>query len=360
MVVSAVAAFAGGPFTILEQAVEAARRSPGVNFAFLVHDAARWHEDGNLRFVPLPWARRSYTRRVYAEYVLFPSLSRRWHPDAWLSLHDTTPPVRVESQAVYCHNPLPYWHPTLRDLRFDRLEFARSFLYGVVMRAFASRNDHVVGQLPWYTEFIGRYMRVPRDRLLVVAPRAAGTVRSTDPAGHSVLEEGPHDRFECVYIALPRVFKNFEEAIDLCDQPGLRLTLTISGEENLYARHVRGYARTRGVVRFAGPLSHGDSLATIATADAVLFPSRLETYGLPVQEAMDRNRVVVLPVRPWTVSVAGGYDRARFYRSVEQGRAILAALARGEPPTAGEPPRLPPTDLPRLPGFEELYGLLVG
>src|ERR671935_164713 len=115
-------------------------------------------------------------------------------------------PFTILEQAVYCHNPLPYWHPTLRDLRFDRLEFARSFLYGFVMRAFASRNDHVVGQLPWYTEFIGGYMGVPRDRLLVVAPRAAGTIRSTDPAGRSGLEEGPHDRFASVHAAPPPVF----------------------------------------------------------------------------------------------------------------------------------------------------------
>lgn len=351
IVVSAVALVSGGPLTILRQAVDAARASSDASFLFLVHDASSWEESGNVRFLSFPHARRSYLRRLRTEYRRFPKLSRRWRPDVWLSLHDVTPPVTARRQAVYCHNPLPYWKPTMRDLRLHPFEVVRSFLYGFVFRTNARRNDHVIGQLPWYAEFMGRYMRVPRERLVVVAPRAGA------PA--PVVEEAPArgaGPLECLYASLPRVFKNFEEAIELCHQPGVRLTVTLSGDENRYARWVR--SRARGDVVFAGQLSHEDALAAMARSDVVLFPSRLETFGLPVQEAIDLGRTLVLPVRPWTVAVAGEYQRAHFYRSVEEGRAILAALREGrEPP--GERPRAPQSDLPRLEGFEELYAFLL-
>jgi len=351
IVVSAVALVSGGPLTILRQAVDAARASSDASFLFLVHDAGSWEESGNVRFLSFPHARRSYLRRLRTEYRRFPKLSRRWRPDVWLSLHDVTPPVTARRQAVYCHNPLPYWKPTLRDLRLHPFEVVRSFLYGFVFRTNARRNDHVIGQLPWYAEFMGRYMRVPRERLVVVAPRAGGPP--------PVVEKAPARGAEplaCLYASLPRVFKNFEEALELCDQPGVRLTVTVSGDENRYARWVR--SRARGDVVFAGQLSHEDALAAMARSDVVLFPSRLETFGLPVQEAIDLGRTLVLPVRPWTVAVAGEYPRAHFYRSVEEGRAILAALREGrEPP--GERPRVPQSDLPRLEGFEELYAFLL-
>lgn len=350
VVVSAVALVSGGPLTILRQAVAAARDSDAANFLFLVHDAASWQEGPTVRFLSFPRARRSYLRRILTEYVRFPSLSRRWLPDVWLSLHDVTPPVVARRQAVYCHNPLPYWRPTFRDLRLHPREVVRSFLYGFVFRTNVHRNDHVIGQLPWYADFLGRYMKVPRERLVVVAPRSEAPVE---------LEEVPSPSspgLECFYASLPRVFKNFEEALALCDQPGVRLTVTLSGSENRYARWVRG--RARGDVEFAGRMTHAEALAAMAKADVVLFPSKLETFGLPVQEAMELGGTLVLPVRPWTVAVAGEYPRAHFYRSVEEGRAILAALRDGgEPP--GVRPRAPESDLPRLSGFGELYRFLL-
>lgn len=351
VVASAVALVSGGPMTILRQAVTAARGSDAANFLFLVHDAASWEESPNVRFLSFPRARRSYLRRILTEYVRFPSLSRRWLPDVWLSLHDVTPPVIARRQAVYCHNPLPYWRPTLRDLRLHPREVMRSFLYGFVYRTNARRNDHVVGQLSWFTEWIGGYLRVPRERLLVVPPdRVTAPIVDPGPA------MGPDGVLACVYPSLPRVFKNFEEAVELCDQEGMRLTVTLSGEENRYARWVRD--RARGDVTFAGRMSHEEALAAMSKADVVLFPSRLETFGLPVQEAIDLGRTLVLPVRPWTVAVAGAYPRAHFYRTVEEGRAILAALRDGrEPP--GVRPEVPESELPTLSGFEELYRFLL-
>jgi hypothetical protein len=359
VVVSAVAAVSGGPFTILRQAVAEARGFRGGNFVFVVHDARLWQAGGNVRFVGLPWARRSYLHRVLAEYVWFPVLARRWRPEVWLSLLDTTPPVSARRQAVYCQNPLPYWRPNLTDSRFHPFEVLRSFTYGLVYRAFARRNDHIVGQLPWFTEFIGQYMRVPKERWVVVSPRTERPQPDPRAIDGSVLAEPPHELLECVYVALPRVFKNFEEAIDLCDQPGVGLTLTISGDENRYSRHVRAHARARqSTARFRGHLSHAASLATMTNADVVLFPSKLETFGLPIQEAIDLERTLVLPVRPWTVAVAGRYERAFFYRSLDEGRAILGALSRGETPARWRPPTTS-TDIPELPCFAELFRLLL-
>jgi hypothetical protein len=359
VVVSAVAVVNGGPLEILRQAISEAREFREANFLFVVAGATRWEEGGNIRFLALPWASRSYLHRLFAEYVYFPQLSRSWKPGVWLSLLDTTPPVHASRQAVYCHNPLAYWHPSLRDFKLGPSEVLRSFAYGFVYRAFVGRNYRVIGQLPWYTAFIGSFMGVPRTRWLVVTPRPESPGEPSPTDGRSALAAPPHDQLECLYVSLPRVFKNFEEAVDLCNQPGVRLTVTLSGAENRYARHVRAYAGTRGQVRFAGRLSHPDALASIANADVVLYPSRLETFGLPIQEAMGLGRLLLLPVRPWTVAIAGGYERAYFYRSLDEGRAMLAAVARGEHQPTPWRPESPQTDLPRLSGFAELYGLLL-
>jgi glycosyltransferase involved in cell wall biosynthesis len=356
IVVSAVAFVTGGPLTILRRAVAAARDAQA-NVLFLVADHRDWEPGTNIRFVGFPRARHSYLERIWTEYVLMPRLSRRWRPDAWLSLHDTSPPVRAGRQAVYMQNSLPYWRPTMRDLFLDPFEVLRSLIYGVVYRAFVSRNDLVIGQLRWFTRFMGTYLGVPDDRLLVVLPEA-DRVKST--AHRTADGDRRGSVLRCVYPSLPRVFKNFEEAIELCDQPGVELTLTISGAENRYAGHVADRARGKDV-RFVGLLTHDVVLDAMAAADVVLFPSRLETFGLPIREAMDLERALVLPVRPWTVEIAADYPRAYFYRSVEEGRRIVSEIARGREPT--ELPHPKPTsgsELPTLTGFRALFDRLVG
>jgi len=355
IVVSAVAFVEGGPLTILREAVAAARAFEDADFLFLVAEAEAWEPGPNVRFAGFPHARRSYARRLVTEYLRFPALSRELRPDAWLSLHDTTPPVRARRQAVYCQNPLPVWRPTLTDLRLHPFEVVRSKLYGPVYRLFSRRNDLVIAQLPWFARHVGRLMRAPDDRLLVVAPRPIAPDEAAP--GRSMIVE---DRasLECVYPALPRVFKNAEEAIELCDQPGIALTLTMAGDENPYARHVRSRAEGRRV-RFVGRLSHPDTLATIADADVVLMPSRLETFGLPIREAMEADRVLVVPVRPWTVEIASAYPRAYFYRTVEEGRTILASLAAGAQPD-GKRPTASVDDLAHADGFPGLYRRLLG
>ena len=94
-------------------------------------------------------------------------------------------------------------------------------------------------------------------------------------------------------------------------------------------------------------------------ADVVLYPSRLETFGLPIQEAMDLARTLVLPIRPWTVEIAAGYEGAYFYRSLEEGRAIVRALARGDRPPFLDRPVPEASDALRLEGVSELYRLLL-
>jgi len=354
VVVSAVALVEGGPLTVLREAVAGARAFPGADFRFLVADDRSWEPDDHVGFVGFPHARRSYARRLFTEYVQFPALSRRWLPDVWLSLHDTTPPVRARRQAVYCQNPLPVWTPTFVDLRLHPLEVVRSKVYAIVYRLFSQRNDFVIAQLPWFARFVGGLMRVPESELLVVTPEP--TAFAGEPDGASALAE-ERATLECFYPSLPRVFKNAEEAIALCDQPGIGLTLTMTGEENSYAAHVRDRARGRRV-RFVGRLSHADVLATMTDADVVLVPSRLETFGLPIQEAIALDRVLVVPIHPWTVEIAAGYPKAYFYGSLEQGRAIIAALAAGESPEMIRPSPVA-DDVARVQGFPGLYERLL-
>jgi glycosyltransferase involved in cell wall biosynthesis len=65
--------------------------------------------------------------------------------------------------------------------------------------------------------------------------------------------------------------------------------------------------------------------ARYAEADCLLFPSRLETWGLPISEAKQRRLAMFVADLPYARETVGSYDRADFV-DISDHRAFAAKL----------------------------------
>ena len=137
-----------------------------------------------------------------------------------------------------------------------------------------------------------------------------------------------------LYPALPRVHKNFEvlgEAARLLAERGLanlEIRLTIAGHENRYARWL--FSRYRHVpgLRFIGVQPHAAMQAQYEQCDALVFPSRLETWGLPISEAKAHGKHLIVADLPYAHEAVGDYDAAAFFDPREP--AAVADLIQAE------------------------------
>ncbi len=360
--VSAVALISGGTLTILQQAIAAAAKIPQWQFVFLVHDATSLPRHENVTYISLPTANQSYLKRLYTEYVLLNKISKQINADIWLSLHDTTPRVQCQLQAVYCHNSLPYWRPKFHHFRLHAFEVLRAYLYGWVYRFRAQKNHFVIAQQPWFAEFLRNYLNLTDERMLIVAPDQTATVDVTTDHQQTITTNHPTTtKLKCFYPALPRVFKNIEEAIAIIRDLPASLTLTLTGDENRYARYIHKLA-PQNQVEFLGQLPHAECLRVMQEADVILFPSSLETFGLPVAEAMALNRRLLLPRQPWTLAIAAAYDKAYFYDDIVQARSILNTISTGQVPERdgiAHDTKLTMAAAARLHGFVSLFRFLI-
>src|SRR5690606_29021710 len=92
------------------------------------------------------------------------------------------------------------------------------------------------------------------------------------------------------YPAFPRMFKNLEaigEAVkslsaDVANQ--IKVHFTLDGTENGYARFIRDKYGDLPQIEFDGLLATERVRSYYLTCDALLFPTRLETWGLPQTE----------------------------------------------------------------------------
>ena len=310
LVISAVNFTEGGPLTVLRDCVEtAAQVLPDWRIVVMAHDAALLQTPG-IDVRAFPQTKTSWVKRVVLEWVGFKRIAEEIDPDLWLSLHDITPRVNARRQAVYCHNPSPFYSLSPSDILLEpklflfRLFYAR--LYGLLI----GRNTHVIVQQQWMRDEFRR--RFGTELPVVVAHPSL----DTSPTHGRVTTGQP---FVFLYPALPRVFKNLQvlgEAALLLHARGVsgfEIRLTIDGTENRYARWLQNrFADTPGLT-FMGRQTATQMIAHYGEAHALLFPSKLETWGLPITEAKQRGLPMLVAEAPYARETVGTYDRVNFF-----------------------------------------------
>lgn len=320
LVVSAVNFSEGGPLTVLIESLDAAAATLGEDWQItaLVHDKTLIRNQ-RVRTIAYPDSKKSWLNRLRLEWWGFRALSRELKPDLWVSLHDITPRVEARRQAVYCHNSAPFYRPSLTEIRFDPRLFVFSTLYMRLYALFIRRNYAVIVQPSWMREAFRRATGHPN--IVVAYPGTAPAPSDADPEERRAKpfeRSMPERPLRLLYPSLPRVFKNMEvlcEAVRLLPAGvagRIDLRLTLDGTENKWAAElVRRYANVAGV-RFIGRQDRAEMTAEYENCDAVLFPSRLETWGLPITEGKAFGKPLLVADLPYAREATGSYADVKF------------------------------------------------
>lgn len=346
LVVSAVNFSEGGPLTVLRDSLATAAETLGERWRItaLVHDHALVDIPG-VETLAFPRSKSSWLRRVALEWWQFAALSRRLRADLWLSLHDMTPRVTARRQAVYCHNPSPFYAPSWTEAWYDPGFFAFNKLYLWLYRAFIGRNDAVIVQQDWLRNELRRYHRnVVVAHPGTTAPVAASSVPALPGKSSST------EPLRLLYPALPRVFKNIETvcaavvALPKALRSRVELRLTMDGSEGRWARAMCRRFGAHPAIRFIGRQDRAGMAAEYAGCDLVVFPSRLETWGLPISEAKAAGKPLLVADLPYAHEAVGSYSAVSFIdpHDTAAWTAAIAAAVDGQWVPQGQQGFAPP------------------
>lgn len=359
LVVSAVNLSEGGPLTALRECLEAAASAlaPEWEVIALVHDRGLFSTRG-IHYIEFPDAKGSWLRRLWYEFGRFNGLCRQLQPNVWLSLHDISPRIDVPRQVVYCHNPSPFYRPSLREGVWDPRFFLFTLFYRYLYRINIHANDLVVVQQDWIRKAFRRLYGV--SRVAVAHPVGFGAGRASQPPSP------PSVPGVFLYPALPRVFKNFEllcEAAQILEQRVgnvFEVRLTIKGDESKYASYLKRRFSGLSVIRFIGRQSTDEMNRQYHDASAVVFPSRLETWGLPISEAKFWGKPLLVADLPYAHETVGDYDRVSFFDPTDAGELadLMEAHIRGV--LRPRPHAQPAPAEPFARSWEDLLRMVVG
>jgi glycosyltransferase involved in cell wall biosynthesis len=353
LVISAVNLTEGGPLTVLREVVQAAVSFfPDWQVHVLVHERGLLRAPGAIE-IPFPRSKRSWLYRLYLEWFVFGRVAAALQPDVWLSMHDITPRVGSTRQYVYCHNPSPFCDVPIEGERFDRTFRLFRRYYGYLYGIFIKRNAAVIVQQDWLRdEFVRRY---GVGRVIVAYPQTSA-VHSTRLVRRPI-------RF--IYPALARPHKNFEVLGDCAERlerdPRWKgeFLVTIDGTENAYAADILARFRSSRSLRFIGRQSPEQLDALYAECDALVFPSKLETWGLPLTEAKTRGLPILAADLHYAHETVGTCSSVRFFDPSDASAlaALVLALHLGETEFAAVERAAPAQ--PFANGWSELLSLLL-
>lgn len=321
IVVSAVNLRKGGTLTILRDCLQYLSqliKGGDYRVVALVHKRELCDYEG-IEYLEMPEVINGWGKRLWCEYVTMNKISKELAPVyLWLSLHDTSPRVMAERQAVYCQTSFPFYKWSIRDFKMDYkiplFAMFTKYAYRINIRS----NRYLIVQQDWLREGFSKMFGIHRSRFIVAPPQR----KIVEVIPDSMSE----DRYTFFYASTPDCHKNFET---LCEAARLletevgkdifKVVLTVRGDENKYSRWLYGKWGDVKSIDFAGFMTKEKLFGYYKASDCLVFPSKVETWGLPITEYMETSadKPMLLSDLPYAHETASGASRVCFFNHTD-------------------------------------------
>ena len=360
VVISAVNLRKGGTLTVLRDCLSYLSKREDVEVTALVHDKTLCSYPG-IEYIEIPWSTKGWGRRLWCEYVTMHRISKDMDrvPDLWFSLHDTTPNVIARRQAVYCHTSFPFLKVKCQDWKMDPKSPLFANLTKFAYRINVRRNNYMVVQQDWFREGLSKKTGFPKEHIVVAPP--AFSIPEYDLS----VERAAVPTF--IYPATPDCHKNFEtlcEAARILQQEvgenRFQVILTLNGTENKYSSWLKKNWGDVSSVYFAGFQKKEDLVRLIETSTALVFPSRIESWGLPISEYIPTAKPMLLADLAYAHETSEGAGKVAFFDPSDPvGLSMMMKKLIHDDESFLSPVQKKVTEPPYASDWDELFNLLL-
>jgi len=333
IVISGVNMVEGGILTILKDVMDNFDTREDFDVICLVHKKELFRSDlKNIKILEFPDIKESWLKRLWFEYVTSYFLSKKIKADAWICLHDVTANVISEKKYVYCHNPTPFYKSSLKDFKLDKKFYIFTKLYKFLYMINIKRNTRVIVQQNWIAHKFNDWYKL--DNLLVAKPEARGIINSELKKINKI-----QGKIKLLYPAVPRVFKNFdlivkslsilrEKKTDLFDK--IEVELTFFKGMNKVGDEVIRVCEENNLknINFIGFLNKEELAEKYRQENCILlFPSKLETWGLPLSEAKEYSLPILVSDLQYAYETINKYPYVCYFNPDDE-ESFIESLER--------------------------------
>lgn len=308
----------GGALTMLESFHRHVRDLDEENDWVFLLGSDLLDESAHIRTIVLPEVKNSWLRRLVFELISGRRLIKSLKPDVVFSLQNTyTYGVRCP-QVVYVHQSLPFQQTKSFSLwrRKERLLAIYQHVIGAIIKQSIRRADHVIVQTQWMREAVLDQVGIANDRVDSVLPDLDDL--------RQFKFEGTLDLGAFFSPTADHIYKN-----NGCIYAACRL-LRQQGVVNFKVTMTMEIPTPDPNVAPIGRVPR-DRVLEILSRSTLIFPSYIETYGLPLAEARALGALVLAADCPYAREVLDGYENAYYFdpASAHQLAALMSRVING-------------------------------
>lgn len=199
----------------------------------------------------------------------------------------------------------------IKNIKYDYKVYLFSLFYKYLYKINIRKNTGVIVQQEWLRVEFEKMFNINN---VIVARPVLTSKKVSEPKEFKFNEKKMF-----IFPSYPRFFKNFEvicEASKFLDEKKIinyEVLLTIDGTENRYTHDLMSKYENLEHVKFVGLLKKEELINLYEKVDCLIFPSKLETWGLPISEFKDSGKPILVSDLPYAHETIGSYRKVNFF-----------------------------------------------
>lgn len=295
IVVVDYAASEGGAMTILKEFYEEAKKDKKNSYVFLLSNNYL-KETSNIK-IAIDKTKKIHKNRLLFDLFTGKKIIKQFKPDLVFSLENTIIFGSKYKQIVYIHQSIPFQsEKKFSFLKKEERKYAKiQYLLGFLIKKSAQKADKIIVQTQWMKKSINKKAHVPQNKIFVITPQTSINIKQTRKIDNEVF----------FYPTSDYLYKNNKILIDTIEilkkdnYKDFQIRLTLSGENTKNIKHL-------------GKISQKSVYSEISKS-ILVFPSYIESYGLPLLEAKNIGTIILASDTSFSHEILDDYNNAYFF-----------------------------------------------
>lgn len=320
IVVNNPAAKSGGALTILKDFFEKIKSLKCSNkfYVFVSLEELKKYETENLKILVIP-KQGLRNRVVWDNYGLKKYLKiNNISPNLFISIQNTGVSLDKKiPQLIYYHQPL-----SIVDLKWNlldkkqRLFWMYKNIYPFFIRQYLKRVKKVIVQTEWVKEIFSKKFNYSLENIVLMRPELK-------PINVEMINVIPREKIRIFYPATPIIYKNHKIIIEALEElkkefPNLEdnveCIFTFSENDDINLFKLIKEKKLENIIKLIGEIPYAKVLEYYKSSNLMVFPSYLETFGLPLLEAQIFGLKILAVDLSYSREVIGEYSNVKFIK----------------------------------------------
>jgi glycosyltransferase involved in cell wall biosynthesis len=302
IIVNDIAASPGGALSVLKSFYKYLTESDIAKeheWIFLLSDRYIEERD-NIKLLILDDIKKSWFNRLKFDLFVGKNFISKLNPDVVFSLQNTITFGINCPQAIYMHQSIPF--QKIKRFSFfkqeERLLAIYQYIIGSIIKSSIRKADMIIVQTQWIRDAVIEFTGIDIGKTINIFPNIEDY--------SDFMNDEQFDRHRFFYPASKHLYKNHQCIYDACDILMNRGVDDFNIELTIVDEIYRPNIITLGELSF-------ETVIKRYNMSTLIFPSYLETVGLPLIEARQMGTIILASDCPFSKEALEGYGNAYFF-----------------------------------------------